>query len=100
MHFDRCAGGHNFDFDTDVCTRCGIDRHQYRDGSNPECTPCPMVSIVTTIHAGSSHLETTSRRAFGADDPFESRPTSNSVVSRKIATSSSMVTSNRARGGR
>ena len=24
MRFDRCAGGDNFDFDTDVCTQCGI----------------------------------------------------------------------------
>jgi len=48
MHFDRCAGGHNFDFDTDVCTRCGIDRRQYRDGGNPECVPRHIVRIATT----------------------------------------------------
>ena len=30
MRFDRRAGGHNFDFDTDVCTRCGIDRRWWQ----------------------------------------------------------------------
>jgi hypothetical protein len=42
MRFDRCAGGHNFDFDTDVCTRCGIDRRQYLGGGNRECVPRPI----------------------------------------------------------
>ena len=83
MRFDRCAGGHNFDFDTDVCTRCGIDRRQYRGGGNPECAPRPMTSIVATIHIGSAHLEPTSRRAFGAGDPFDSQPSANSVMSWK-----------------
>jgi hypothetical protein len=48
MRFDRRAGGHNFDFDTDVCTRCGIDRRQYRDGGNPECAPHHMDPLMTT----------------------------------------------------
>jgi hypothetical protein len=48
MRSDRCAGGHNFVFDTDVCTRCGIDRRQYRDGGNPECVPRHREPIVTT----------------------------------------------------
>jgi CRP-like cAMP-binding protein len=42
------VGGHNFDFDTDVCTRCGIDRRQYRNGGNPECAPRHMVRTSTT----------------------------------------------------
>jgi len=50
MCFDRCAGGHNFDFDTDVCTRCGIDRRRYRDGGNPECVPRHIVRIATNNH--------------------------------------------------
>ena len=60
MCFDRCAGGHNFDFDTDVCTRCGIARRQYRDDGNPECAPRHMVPIVTTIRVPSTHLGATS----------------------------------------
>ena len=83
MRFDRCAGGHNFDFDTDVCTRCGIDRRQYRGGGNPECAPRPAASIVTTIHIGSAHLKPTSRRAFGVSASFESQPSANSVLSLK-----------------
>jgi hypothetical protein len=48
MRFDRCAGGHNFDFDTDVCTWCGIDRREYRDGGNPQCAPRHTASVVAT----------------------------------------------------
>jgi hypothetical protein len=81
MRFDRCAGGHNFDFDTDVCTRCGIDRRQYRGGGSPECAPYPMASIVTKIQIRSTHLEPTSGRAFGAGDLLESELSSNSVLS-------------------
>lgn len=56
MRFDRCAGGHNFDFDTDVCTWCGIARRQYRDGGNPECVPRLIGSVVTSLHAPPTHL--------------------------------------------
>jgi hypothetical protein len=48
MRFNRCGGGHNFDFDTDVCTQCGIERRQFRDGGNPECASRHMVQIATT----------------------------------------------------
>jgi hypothetical protein len=76
MRFNRCAGGHNFDFDTDVCTRCGIDRRQYRDGGNPECAPRHMAPVVTTIHVGPTHLGPSSVKAFdAARDPLESEPT-------------------------
>jgi hypothetical protein len=56
MRFDRCAGGHNFDFDTDVCTWCGIARRQYLDGDKPGCAARAMMSIVTTIHVPSAHV--------------------------------------------
>ena len=73
MRFNRCAGGHNFDFDTYVCTRCGIDRRQYRDGGNPECAPRHMAPVMTTIHVGLTHLGPTSVKAFdAARDSLES----------------------------
>jgi len=76
MRFNRCAGGHNFDFDTDVCTRCGIDRRQYRDGGNPECAPRHMAPVVTTIHVAPTHLGPRSVKAFdAARDALESEPT-------------------------
>jgi hypothetical protein len=37
MDFNRRAGGHNFDFDTDVCTRCTIGRRQYLASGKPVC---------------------------------------------------------------
>jgi len=62
MRFERSAGGHNFDFDTDVCTRCGIARRQYRDGGNPLCTAHNVVRLVTAINASSQRLNVPSRR--------------------------------------
>ena len=55
MRFDRCAGGHNFDFDTDVCTRCGIDRRRYRDGGNPECVPRNVQGADARQRAGNAN---------------------------------------------
>ena len=62
MRFERSAGGHNFDFDTDVCTRCGIARRQYRDGGNPLCAAQKVVRLVAAINAPSQRLKVSSRR--------------------------------------
>jgi hypothetical protein len=29
--------GHTFDFDTDVCTKCGMSREAYEDTGKPAC---------------------------------------------------------------
>jgi hypothetical protein len=57
MDFERCAGGHNFDFDTDVCTRCGIGRRQYRNADHPRCTARKSVPIgdPTSLHVVGPH---------------------------------------------
>lgn len=34
---DRQTGGHKFDFNTDVCTRCGMTRPQFEDNGSPPC---------------------------------------------------------------
>jgi hypothetical protein len=62
MRFERSAGGHNFDFDTDVCTRCGIARRRYRDDGNPLCVAHNVVRLVPTINAPSQRLKVASRR--------------------------------------
>jgi hypothetical protein len=56
MRFDRSAGGHNFDFDTDVCTQCGIVRRQYRDGGNPQCTAREVMPLVAPMDVPSTRL--------------------------------------------
>ena len=61
MRFERSAGGHNFDFDTDVCTRCGIARRQYRDDGNPLCVAHNVVRL-PTMNAPSPRLKVASRR--------------------------------------
>jgi len=71
MRFDRSAGGHNFDFDTDVCTRCGIARRQYRDGGTPLCAPHKVVRLVAAINAPSQHLNVRSVR-LSAPSPLAS----------------------------
>ena len=71
MRFDRSAGGHNFDFDTDVCTRCGIARRQYRDGGTPLCAPHKVVRLVSAINAPSQQLKVPSAR-FRALSPLAS----------------------------
>jgi hypothetical protein len=38
MAFDRQAGGHNFAFGDDVCTKCGMTRPAYQDSGKPRCT--------------------------------------------------------------
>jgi hypothetical protein len=62
MRFDRSAGGHNFDFDTDVCTRCGIARRHYRDGGTPGCTDKKVVRLVAAIDAPSPRSNVPSTR--------------------------------------
>lgn len=37
MPFDREAGGHAFDFDREVCVKCGMSREKYQDNGNPPC---------------------------------------------------------------
>jgi len=37
MPFDREAGGHAFDFDRDVCVKCGMSREKYQDNGKPPC---------------------------------------------------------------
>jgi hypothetical protein len=41
MARDKQAGGHNFDFDTDVCTKRGMIRKDYDDNGEPRCTGRP-----------------------------------------------------------
>ncbi|MGA7325773.1 MAG: hypothetical protein WBX25_15120 [Rhodomicrobium sp.] len=41
MSFDRTGGGHAFDFDRDVCVKCGMTRSNYLDNRNPSCTGRP-----------------------------------------------------------
>jgi len=41
MAFDRRAGGHAFDFNRDVCAKCGMTREQYEDNGNPPCKGKP-----------------------------------------------------------
>jgi hypothetical protein len=38
MAFNRQAGGHNFAFGDDVCTKCGMTRPQFQDEGQPQCT--------------------------------------------------------------
>jgi hypothetical protein len=38
MSFNRQAGGHNFAFGNDVCTKCGMSRKKYEDNGSPRCT--------------------------------------------------------------
>ena len=33
----RRAGGHAFDFDCDVCVRCGMTRPHFDDNGRPPC---------------------------------------------------------------
>lgn len=35
--FDRHAGGHDFDFDTEICVHCGITRTTFQDSGSPQC---------------------------------------------------------------
>jgi len=62
MRFDRSAGGHNFDFDTDVCTRCGIARRHYRDGGNPLCAAHKVVRLVAAINTPAQRLNVPATR--------------------------------------
>lgn len=41
MAFNRQAGGHNFAFGNDVCTKCGMTRTQFQDGGEPKCQGKP-----------------------------------------------------------
>ena len=34
---DRHKGGHEFDFDTDVCVKCGMTRPYFDDHGEPRC---------------------------------------------------------------
>ena len=38
MSFDRHAGGHAFDFDRGVCTKCEMTREFFKDHGEPSCT--------------------------------------------------------------
>jgi hypothetical protein len=71
MRFDRSAGGHNFDFDTDVCTRCGIARRQYRDGGTPGCADQKVVRLVAAINAPATRLNVPAAR-LSAPSPIAS----------------------------
>jgi hypothetical protein len=33
----KSENGHTFDFDTDVCTKCGMTRSAYEDAGEPPC---------------------------------------------------------------
>ncbi len=35
--FNRRAGGHSFDFITEVCAKCGMTRAKYEDSGRPRC---------------------------------------------------------------
>jgi hypothetical protein len=37
MAIDRRAGGHAFDFSTDVCAKCAMTRPYYEDNGHPNC---------------------------------------------------------------
>jgi hypothetical protein len=39
--FDRRAGGHAFDFDREVCVKCGMSREHYQDNGKPPCKGKP-----------------------------------------------------------
>jgi len=39
MAFDRQADGHEFDFKTGVCAKCGMTREAYEDKGHPPCEP-------------------------------------------------------------
>jgi ribosomal protein L37E len=41
MAFDRRAGGHAFDFDREVCVKCGMSREYYEDNGKPPCRGKP-----------------------------------------------------------
>jgi hypothetical protein len=41
MAFDRRAGGHAFDFDREVCVKCGMTREFYQDNGKPPCKGKP-----------------------------------------------------------
>lgn len=38
MSYHRRSGGHDFDFDTGVCTKCGLTGEHYRDNGKPTCS--------------------------------------------------------------
>jgi hypothetical protein len=38
MAFDRQAGGHYFDFNTERCVKCGMSRVHYEDKGQPRCS--------------------------------------------------------------
>jgi len=37
MAFDRRAGGHAFDFDREICVKCGMSREYFEDNGQPAC---------------------------------------------------------------
>ena len=41
MAFDRRAGGHAFDFDREVCVKCGMTREHFEDNGKPQCKGKP-----------------------------------------------------------
>ena len=41
MAFDRQAGGHNFDFSREKCTKCGMTREYFEDNFEPRCKGTP-----------------------------------------------------------
>jgi hypothetical protein len=44
MAFDRQGGGHNFDFSSEACTKCGMSREHYEDNGKPRCKGKPEPS--------------------------------------------------------
>ena len=41
MAFDRKAGGHRFDFGSEVCLKCGMTRKYFQDNGEPRCERRP-----------------------------------------------------------
>jgi hypothetical protein len=37
MASDRQSGGHYFDFSTELCVKCGMNREHYEDNGKPRC---------------------------------------------------------------
>jgi hypothetical protein len=38
MGSNKLVKGHAFNFETDICARCGMTRRQYEDAGEPNCT--------------------------------------------------------------
>ena len=41
MAFDKHEGGHDFDHDSEVCKKCGMNRVDFQDNDKPRCAGKP-----------------------------------------------------------